>query len=83
MTTDGPGSGDGIGAVPSAPTEGLPKGFLTPGRVLGERYALIEKAGAGGMGTVMRAQDRERETSVAVKLLHDLADAGRVRRSKH
>jgi hypothetical protein len=53
MSQDGPGNGDGIGAIPSAPTEGLPEGFLAPGQMLGGRYEVRSQLGRGGMGMVL------------------------------
>lgn len=38
-------------------------------RVIAGRYHLLEKIGAGGMGTVWRAADSQTHTEVAVKLL--------------
>jgi eukaryotic-like serine/threonine-protein kinase len=39
------------------------------GRVLGDRYRLIELLGEGGMATIYRAHDRQLDRDVAVKLL--------------
>ena len=43
---------------------------LTEGDVLGERYQLVKRLGAGGFATVWGAWDRQDEKPVAVKVLH-------------
>lgn len=41
------------------------------GKILGNRYELIEKIGTGGMATVYKAKDRILNRNVAVKILKD------------
>ena len=41
------------------------------GRVLGERYELLEKIGNGGMAEVYSAHDNLLDRLVAVKILHE------------
>lgn len=56
--------------------------LIRQGQVLAGRYRVAEKLGAGGYGTVYRAQDRSTKRTVAVKVLRpDLAaDPDYVRR---
>jgi eukaryotic-like serine/threonine-protein kinase len=56
-----------------------------PGRVVAGRYEIRARLGAGGMGSVWRAYDRELEEEVALKVLlperlHDLAMLENLRR---
>lgn len=45
--------------------------MLTPGTLLGERYDIIEKIGAGGMSIVYKAKDNRLERYVAIKELRE------------
>ena len=44
-----------------------------PGRVLNVRYTLHERLGAGGQGEVWRARDPQRDSDIALKVLHPVA----------
>lgn len=58
---------------------------MAPEGVLGGRYLLGERVGAGGMATIFRAYDPVLERDVAIKVVHaHLAeDAGLVERFRH
>jgi HAMP domain-containing protein len=62
-----PSSGEATQLLPGA-TARL-DGNLTPGRTLGGRYDIKAMLGAGGMGMVYRAVDRELQEVVAIKTL--------------
>ena len=52
----------GAGAARSA-------NLLQPGKVLANRYEIRQRIGVGGMGEVYRAQDRNRNEEIAIKVL--------------
>ncbi len=56
-------------ALASAPTQVLATGLPSIGTVLAGRFELSGLLGAGGMGAVYRARDRELDEIVAVKVL--------------
>ncbi len=45
--------------------------MILEGKVLGNRYQIIEKVGNGGMATVYKAEDKVLKRNVAVKILRD------------
>ncbi len=46
---------------------------LAPGAILGDKYRLVAHLGAGGMGTVWRAQHLQLQSEVAVKIVQETA----------
>jgi serine/threonine-protein kinase len=64
-------------SLPTGPVDGLhdvPVVFA-PGQSLGERYTVVERIGAGGMGMVYKAIDRRLGKTVALKLIQAKAAA--------
>ena len=53
---------------------------IASGMRIGDRYILLDKLGAGGMGVVFRARDEQLNCEVAVKLLHTSASSAEAKR---
>jgi serine/threonine protein kinase len=62
------GSGQ-VASIASQP--GVLSGLLEPGTLVEDRFVIEARAGAGGMATVYRAQDLDRNQRVALKMLSD------------
>ncbi|MCK4758699.1 MAG: protein kinase, partial [Candidatus Aminicenantes bacterium] len=57
--------------VSASPTKTLetPKEELTRGSIIADRYEVIEELGKGGMGKVLRVEDKKIKEEVALKLI--------------
>jgi serine/threonine-protein kinase len=73
----------GTAAAPTASPVPV-TGFIRPGTVLANRYEIRQQLGAGGMGVVYRAFDKELQETVAIKTLKPelLGDATLLERFK-
>jgi eukaryotic-like serine/threonine-protein kinase len=71
-------------AAPERPRRERAFGGIAPGSVVGGRFEVLSVLGAGGMGTVFKAHDRELDEVVALKMLKpELAgDAANVERMR-
>ena len=45
--------------------------MLEPGKILGDRYEIIQKIGAGGMSIVYKAKCNKLQRFVAIKVLRE------------
>jgi tetratricopeptide (TPR) repeat protein/predicted Ser/Thr protein kinase len=60
--------GDGWSMAAPAAAAGA-AAALAPGRVIGERYEILQLLGEGGMGAVFKAMDRQLDRHVALKII--------------
>ena len=82
-TASSGGFGAGAAKAPSSDPSSAATSFnvqlnqqaiLNPGTVLGSRYEILQMLGLGGMGAVYKAQDRELDRTIALKVIRpDLA----------
>ena len=74
---------DTLAPAPASQTRSLDS--VAPGTVIANRYQVLSVLGAGGMGLVLKAQDKQLDETVALKLLkHDVfsQDSGALERFK-
>src|SRR5215212_5564823 len=74
LIADGPAPADAPTAIPAAPTaepatEDLPRGATI------DRYLVLSRLGAGGMGVVYAAYDPELGRNIAIKLLRSTSES--------
>lgn len=81
ITLQMPATGGSAVTAPSLPAS---TGLLRPGSVLSGRYEIQKQLGAGGMGVVYRAFDKELQETVAIKILKPdlIGDANLLERFK-
>jgi len=52
-------------------TSQLKKDLIAPGKVIGQRFKILQSIGVGGMGAVFKAKDQELNEVVALKVLRN------------
>jgi serine/threonine-protein kinase len=84
QTMQVPPGGGAAGAAPTVASAAATASRLGPGSVLAGRYEIRQQLGAGGMGVVYRAFDRQLKEPVAIKTLKPelLGDATLLERFK-
>ena len=58
------------------------KAEVKAGQIIGGRFRIVERIGAGGMGVVFRAFDEQQQRAVAIKIIHT-STGDEVRRADH